>query len=162
MVQHRLPYRSPFDVPAEDLSGHARMLRRVEPSIRARLEDQRISKRVALWVAGGRTWDQRARRADVAVYVRGRLVLEGWPELWILAYFAAADATVCANRRARGMPRYSVEEMCAGVTLPEAPPPPRRTTKKQREAKRKEKLAERLRKLATEIEKIEELGPVSW
>jgi hypothetical protein len=138
------------------------MLRRVEAAIRAPLEDQRITKRVAQWVAGGRTREERARRADVALYARVRVLSEGWPELWILAFFAAADASTCASRRARGLRRLTVEETCAGVVPPDAPPPPRRMTKKQREIKRKEKLAERLRKLASEVEKIEELGPVSW
>jgi hypothetical protein len=116
----------------------------------------------AVNVAGGRTREDRARRAEVALYARGRVLSEGWPDLWILAFFAAADATVCASRRARGLRRLTVEETCAGVEPPDAPPPPRRTTKKQREANRKEKLAERLRKLASEVEKLDELGPVSW
>ena len=142
------------------------MFRRVEPAIRTLLEDQRITKRVAQWVAGGSTRDERARRADIALYARDRVLSEGWPELWILVFFAATDATVCESRRARGLRRLTVEETCAGVKVPDAPPPPRRTTKKQREAQRKEKLAARLRKLASEVEKIDELGPgsgpVSW
>jgi hypothetical protein len=66
------------------------MFRRVEPAIWALLEDQRITERVAQWVAGGRTRDDRARRADIA---RGRSLAASNPRSGRLAATCAAGRT---------------------------------------------------------------------
>jgi hypothetical protein len=158
-VQPRAPYRSPFDISPDDCSRLARMLRRVEPALQALLEDQRITKRVAMFVAGGGSKDERLRRADIALYARSLVLSEGWPDLWILYFFAQVDSTACASRRARGLRRLPVEETCGEVRLPDAPPPPRRSTNSQRQAALKKKLAERLRKLARAVEELDDLGP---
>lgn len=56
--------------------------------------------------------------------------------MWVLAFLARADATINTNRRARGLRPLGVEKTCASATLPSAPPPPTRPTKKDREAAR--------------------------
>jgi hypothetical protein len=112
------------------------MLLRVEAPIRERLERERVPRRVAIWVAGGHTLEERARRSEIVLYARARLRSVGWPEIWVLAFFAKADATTNTNRHAQGLRPLGVEKTCAAATLPAAPPPPTRTTKKVREAAR--------------------------
>jgi hypothetical protein len=119
------------------------MLTRTEPSTRARLEAEKVPLRVARWVAGGHTREERARRADVALYARARLGCEGWPEPWLLGAFASHDAATCTARRNRGLRRLSVEETCADFTLPAAPAP-RRATKRERQAAELVTLQERV------------------
>jgi len=136
----RPPYVSPFP-DAEPLPGATgaaaralRFLARVEPRTRELLEGEQVSQRVAKFVAGGGSAEGRARRAEVAIYARARLECEGWPEIWVLVFFTEADAAACKARRDRGLPRRTVEESCAAVELPAEPPPPRRRTKREREA----------------------------
>lgn len=112
------------------------MLLRLEAPIRERLEKERVTLRVAKWVAGGHTQEDRARRGEVALYARARVRSQGWPEMWVLAFFAEAYATTNTSRRARGLRPLGVEKACAAATLPAAPPPPTRPTKKDREAAR--------------------------
>jgi hypothetical protein len=112
------------------------MLLRLEAPIRERLEKERVPRRVAQWIAGGHTQEDRARRGQVALYARARVRSQGWPDLWVLAFFAKADATTNTNRRAQGLRPLGVKKTCATATLPAAPPPPTRTTKKVREAAR--------------------------
>jgi len=112
-----MTYVSPWSL--KECSGGARMVRMLamlEPDQRIRLERAEAPYTVAQWVSGGHTRDGRARRTEVALYVRARRIsangCEGWPKTWLMTHFAKIDALHCERRRSRGLPRQSVHESC--------------------------------------------------
>ena len=141
------PYVSPFDRYREVSSPVAAMLRRVESALRDRLEAEEVSAKVAIWIAGGGTREGRARRADVAIYARQRLRSLGWPKLWRVHHFAAHDAQVCADRRARGLLRQTVEQTCASCADPTSPPAPKRQSAAEVRQLELDELFNRLREI---------------
>jgi hypothetical protein len=155
-------YASPFDPTPDDCSRTAKMLRRCEKGPRERLEAEEVPIRVAKWVAGGHTREERARRADVAIYLRARRQREsereGWPELWQLVHFAKVDADHCASRRARGLARPTVAQGCDQEAIPrEAPPPTRRTARQRRDEDLRE-VVEAQARLAGELARLGSLA----
>jgi hypothetical protein len=156
------PYVSPFFKLSEptpvDCTSRRRVLeslRRVETATRERLEAAEVTVCVAEWVAGGRSREGRTRRADVAIFARAKLRCEGWPKIWKLAHFAHADALACESRRSRGLRRLTVEEICADVKLPPHRPPPRRRTRRDRQASQLVQVRARLEGALAELAEIE-------
>jgi len=144
-------YRSPFARDDYECFRLARMLAKVDRSTRELLEAEHVSFRVARWVAGGHSRAGCARRAEVALWLRGHLGCAGWPEVWRLAYLGRADDAACADRRRRGLSRPSVDQTCSSVTLPTKAPPSGRLTKRAREALKLAEVREQLEQLARRI-----------
>lgn len=117
------PYVSPFELadryvrdPGSVESTRPKVLRqlhRTERHARDLLEIEHATVPVCEWVSGGRTSADRARRAEVAVYLRRRILQErergqvmpgnigafdGWPDRWLLSA-CGREADARAKRR---------------------------------------------------------------